>query len=495
VLNLIANKILSDFSKDCRSIEEHYQKTFTELLAITGRGASQKKLSYIRELPLTCFKDYETGFEKAQQTGINPLTGEKVLFFLKSTGSTGREKQIPLTRSYFSKYRSHFKARGAMLQKQFGVFRLKPEHAFFIPGLTEVNGIPSGHMGLYLYNQIPGFMKRKWALSTELSNDLELYETYGDLAIILNNLKGLSGTIPAGLSALFNRVNARREEFIARINKPDRFLQRYFSEHKITQQRLQYVLQLLSDKDLAVSNIWPEMKFLCFWQSGAGELQFRQIKNGIAERTAIIDQVYNSTEGAFNLPWLDKVGGPIMPSGIILEFLDLDTGEVLFPWEIEAGKEYELVVSNFIGMMRYRIGDIVKCTGFFHRTAEIHFSRRVGGELSFGWYSISLSEIGVLFSNENLDNVIIAPDPSMLAPAVYWCNKEPGKLRQLLVNHLTEKVPYYRERLRDGTANKVGIYELPAQLFSHWKSKIKEPVQQSVPENIVTYIQSDQRSR
>lgn len=44
--------------------------------------------------------------------------------------------------------------------------------------------------------------------------------------------------------------------------------------------------------------------------------------------------------------------------------------------ELELGKEYELVISTYAGLCRYRVGDILRVTGFHNSAPQFKFIRR-----------------------------------------------------------------------------------------------------------------------
>ncbi len=494
IYNIIANRILNRFRKDCIDIEKNYTHTYSNILKVVRwKNISGTTIESLKELPLTDYSDYKVYFDEAKKTGINSLTGEKVLFFLKSTGSTGDQKNIPLTKSYSRNYLSALKPRGALLQKRYDVFNMKNEHAFFIPGIEFINGVPSGHMGLYLFNRIPFFLRSKWAIPFEVANDLNLYQKHGDALVVLSDLEAITGTIPGGLAAFYNRVILNKDAIIKQIKYPDAHLTRILKSRKrITKDRLTYVLSILSNENFSMNQLWPKLRFVNFWKSAAGEGQLLSIQCQLGTDVEIIDQVYNSTEGAFNIPWPNKLGGPVIPSGIILEFLDLKTGLVYFPWQLEIGNEYELIITNFIGMLRYRIGDIIKCTGFYEKSPEIHFVGRANNEISFGWYVISIHDL-IVHLNENkclMIDCIIAPAPSMLGLALYWHNKYPIIEEKIISKYLVKCIPYFEDRLRDGTAKALILYEIPSNLFTYWKITSKHNVEKSIPEKIKNYIRS-----
>jgi len=44
--------------------------------------------------------------------------------------------------------------------------------------------------------------------------------------------------------------------------------------------------------------------------------------------------------------------------------------------DVEVGKEYELVITTYAGLYRYRVGDILRVTGFHNSAPQFHFVRR-----------------------------------------------------------------------------------------------------------------------
>lgn len=75
----------------------------------------------------------------------------------------------------------------------------------------------------------------------------------------------------------------------------------------------------------------------------------------------------------------------------VFEFLPVDAEETVLPEEVVLGEEYEVVVSNFGGLYRYKLGDIIKCvrndeSGFF-----FEYVRRKNQQLNVAGEKITLS--------------------------------------------------------------------------------------------------------
>jgi hypothetical protein len=81
----------------------------------------------------------------------------------------------------------------------------------------------------------------------------------------------------------------------------------------------------------------------------------------------------------------------------VIEFLnindDLKKENLLDLWELKKDQEYEIFITNNMGLVRYRLQDIVKCTGFFHQSPIIYFERKASSQISLGLVTISENEL------------------------------------------------------------------------------------------------------
>ena len=54
----------------------------------------------------------------------------------------------------------------------------------------------------------------------------------------------------------------------------------------------------------------------------------------------------------------------------------------LLPTDVKVGERYRTLVTNYTGLYRYDIGDVVEVVGFYHQTPILVFRHRQGGLLS-----------------------------------------------------------------------------------------------------------------
>ncbi|KAK4593871.1 hypothetical protein RGQ29_017809 [Quercus rubra] len=99
--------------------------------------------------------------------------------------------------------------------------------------------------------------------------------------------------------------------------------------------------------------------------------------------------------------------------------------------EVKIGEEYEVIVTNFAGLYRYSLGDVVKVIGFHNSTPEIKFVCRRNLLLTINIdkntekdLQLSVEEAGKLLSEEKLDvvdfssHVDLSTDPGHYV--IFW---------------------------------------------------------------------------
>ena len=125
--------------------------------------------------------------------------------------------------------------------------------------------------------------------------------------------------------------------------------------------------------------IWPDF----VWSYGmvGSNLAFyvEKLRKHIGD-APIHNMGYAAAEGYMAMPVeLDVNDYVLLPRSIFFEFIPIDDPECERPLtmkEIEVGKEYELVVTNFSGLYRHQIEDVVRVTGFYNKTPKIEFLYR-----------------------------------------------------------------------------------------------------------------------
>jgi hypothetical protein len=119
------------------------------------------------------------------------------------------------------------------------------------------------------------------------------------------------------------------------------------------------------------------------------------------------------TEAWLTVPlWDERVGGVLHPSANVVEFLPVgrdDAADLLAPWELTAGEDYEVVLTTSMGLVRYRLHDVVRCTGCYRRSPVLVFRHKAAFILRLGQVSIAESDVIEVLARLGLQ------------PARTWC--------------------------------------------------------------------------
>lgn len=110
-----------------------------------------------------------------------------------------------------------------------------------------------------------------------------------------------------------------------------------------------------------IGDVWPNLEV--FFHGGISFEPYREeYRKIIGNDRMHYLETYNASEGFFGVQ-LERDRRPMLLLNDVdtfYEFIDTDGGDPVPEWEVEAGKVYELVISNSNGLWRYRPGDTVK---------------------------------------------------------------------------------------------------------------------------------------
>lgn len=139
-----------------------------------------------------------------------------------------------------------------------------------------------------------------------------------------------------------------------------------------------------------ITRIWPNTKYLDVIVTGA-MAQYIPTLEYYSARLPMACTMYASSECYFGLnlkPMCkpSEVSYTIMPNMAYFEFLPHDPSAPALSRDsppllvdladVEVGKEYELVITTYAGLNRYRVGDILLVTGFHNSAPQFRFVRR-----------------------------------------------------------------------------------------------------------------------
>ncbi|XP_010479292.1 PREDICTED: 4-substituted benzoates-glutamate ligase GH3.12-like [Camelina sativa] len=139
-----------------------------------------------------------------------------------------------------------------------------------------------------------------------------------------------------------------------------------------------------------ISRLWPKAKY--FECIITGQMaQYIPTLEFYSNKLPIVSTIYGSSESLFgvNVDPLSKpqdVSYTFLPNISYFEFLPVDHGgdmaSIVDLVDVKLGCYYEPVITNYFGLHRYLIGDILEVTGFYNSTPQFRFVRRKNMVLS-----------------------------------------------------------------------------------------------------------------
>ena len=124
--------------------------------------------------------------------------------------------------------------------------------------------------------------------------------------------------------------------------------------------------------------IWPKLVYIAT-VTGANFSIYDDKLAYFIEDMPIYSPVYAATESTIGInPYVEKIEYAVIPDTTFYEFIPIDSkeNEILLIDEIKLGGIYEIVITNYAGLYRYRLGDVVKVVGFYNNTPTLEFLYR-----------------------------------------------------------------------------------------------------------------------
>ena len=362
--------------------------------------------AYKSTVPLSSYRDYEAEIERMKQGEQNILVAEPLISFTATSGTTGSAKLVPRTRTHqriptiIAGLMNPATASDRWLK---GVRRGKGICLLTCAGTighTQA-GMTIGEHSAMGMRRIAGMIPHLWCSPTEVFF-LEDIPT----ARYLHALFGLRDRqaqyigatyAPYALQWLVD-MEHRWTELIADIECGK------LSKNLVLPPAIRQSLEARLTPDPAradelrtaaaagfngiVSRIWSHMAYVETVTTGSFATYIPALRAYIGE-TPLFSSFYGASESPMGVGlWPDRPGDYALPVGYgYYEFVPLADVDREQPKTVDldsliVGESYEVVVTNFSGFYRYRMGDIIRVVGRYYETPILNFSCRRGTMLN-----------------------------------------------------------------------------------------------------------------
>jgi hypothetical protein len=465
------------FVRDCRAPEAAQARVWADTWAEIGGapfwrtrmgiGSATPELGHF---PLSDYETYREPLDASFAGPTNQLALSEVRFWSESAGSTGPRKVFPITGPYRAQFQSTTPPfLNALVRRYPGMLRAPILYfAGSMPKERSPAGVDVGFISNYNYRNIPGFLRRLYAFPVEALRDTEAFFEWGPLYALATDLSAMIGITPAIIVRFAERLRERLDAYWP-ILEGRRDPPAPLPKVHVCAARLARLKKALGGDDYRFPEVWPGLSVLVCWKAATCGMQLPSLARYLDGRVPLVDATYSATEGWVNVPRVDgSVGGAVHPGAHVFEFLPIGAdarADNLVPlWELEPGRDYEIVMTTAMGLVRYRLKDVVSVTGRFHRSPVLHFSHKSSNEISLGPACISEPELVQAVQEAGLDGIgsrVFAPGAT--GDRLELCAARDASEDQLarLEATLRRINPMYAKYAGDGILQPVALRRLP----------------------------------
>ncbi|KAF5801313.1 putative GH3 family protein [Helianthus annuus] len=388
-----------------RILKENSEAEYLKKWGLDGKTDTE---SYSTCVPLVTHKDLEPLIQQIADGATHPiLTGKPITTITLSSGTTeGKRKFVPfndeLTETTMQIYRTSFAYRnrefpignGKALSFIYGSKQFKTKGGL-LAGTATSNVYRSAQFKKTMKDmQTPCCSPDEVIFGPDFHQSLYCHLLCG--LIFRDEIQVISSTFAHSIVHSFRSFELVWEELcsdiktgtlstritvptirtaMAKILKPNAEL-----AYKIHEKCLS-----LSNWYGLIEELFPSVKYIYGIMTGSMEPYLKKLRH-YAGGIPLLSADYGSSEG-----WIGANVNPTRPPEMAtfavlphigyFEFIPLrDAGPLgrIEPrpvglTDVHVGEEYEVVVTNFAGLYRYRLGDVVKVVGFHNSTPELQF--------------------------------------------------------------------------------------------------------------------------
>jgi len=323
--------------------------------------------------------DYDqlSPYIERQKSGEPALTIAPPVYYARTSGTTGRFKDIPLTKKGLQQVKQAQTHLRLSLWKDTDF--LKGTVLGFaspaIEGRLE-NGVAFGSLSGSTFRSLPPLIAKKFVLpSSALGLDYGLArdQVFALAVLAADDLSGIAAANPSSILKLTDFIADHTPQLLAALEgkEPDwvapdarKFLVGIVKRMKPG--RLSALKAAYKKGALGSESLWPQLSAVATWTGGSCGVALDEVKRRLPSRTHFVEYGYGSSEfmGTLNVDALENHCLPHLTQHVY-EFVERQAWESDEPvflgiHQLVTGKEYYVFVTTQSGLYRYNIHDIVR---------------------------------------------------------------------------------------------------------------------------------------
>ncbi|CDY39919.1 BnaA09g15010D [Brassica napus] len=356
LMNLTSNvkQIQDDVLKEILTLNAN-----TEYLRGYLHGSSDKEL-FKKNVPVVSYDDVKPYIQRVTSgEPSNVISGKPITRFLLSSGTSGgKQKIFPVNNKFFEDMAFIYALRSFLISKH-----------------TE--GDEKGKVVMLFFAREQSISPCGLPIST--SRD----EVVAVAASFASSLVGAITFLESYWKEICNNIRSGHvSEWITDLSCRDAVTNILGGGNSELADKIEEECKKKSWKCI-IPRLWPNVKFIQSIVTGQNS-QYIPMLEFYSNKVHLFSPAYGSSETMFgvNVNPLCKpedVSYTFMPNISYFEFILADKGnegEIVDLVNVEIGSYYEPLITNYYGLHRYRMGDILQVTGFYNNAPQFRFVGR-----------------------------------------------------------------------------------------------------------------------
>ncbi|MDR3091050.1 MAG: GH3 auxin-responsive promoter family protein [Clostridiales bacterium] len=514
---------LEDISKNAAAVSENLLLKMLSDNADTEYGrkydfAGIKTVAeYKSNVPFSTYEDYENYIARMYENGEkNLITAYPIAHYATSSGSVGAPKRVPVSKreiELYSEYAmAYFGVAQEYTQKKYGRGLNKGKVLASLEVVVEhaPDGATSGCVSAATIDQLKiiasflyttpacvlfpkevrfqRYLKLRFALPAREVTILgaPFMTSFADLFTYLeSNWELLADDIEKGVISEEIEIPRGMRDELEPLLAPD-------------PKRAAELREIFSRGfENVIKKIWTGIELLSAIGTGGFAVYTEKMRYFLGD-VPIHFEVYAASEAIVGVATgMEEEFYTLIPDGGFYEFIPEDAGDetqTLTLDQLEAGKNYEIVITNVSGLYRYRIGDVVRVLGYYNQSPRICFLYRKNQLVSIAGEKTDENMVKWVMSELSRETGEVFVDYSVYAdteasPGRYVFFAEPKDLvpqeklegyRGIIEDKLSAANPSAGAKIKSGALGSVALEVLQQQTYYlHRDQKIARGVSEN----------------
>lgn len=465
---------------------------------------------YQKKMPYTTFDDYKEMFERTLNNGEqNLVVKDRICYFAGTSGTTGKMKRIPVVKKTFKPFLKcgsifTWNLKTIMKQKKRGLVYGKVFNLSEMGSEDTPSGIRSGLISGYFTFSLKNILPLTTCVPNEILDNREKMDAMyikARYAMQEKNIICMNSVYMSAITDLANYICKNYEMIIKDIEdgkisdsieiskELKTKLEKKLKPDKKRADELKEIFDNLKPGEPFINKIWKRLSLIISICTGEFAPFETKMRKYCGEDIAFSYSMYAASEATIACAFIpeNKDYTLLYDSGFY-EFIPTEgDSKPLLMNELKVGKTYEIIITNYAGLYRYRINDVIRLVGYDKDVPLLQFAYRKNQVTDIGGTHLTVETLALIIKKieeETKVNVLdysiytnINIDPCRYEVFIEFDDKIPKKidLSEIFDKEISELNENYNLEYRSVSLGKTVVHVVKSGTYEKFReNKIKK---------------------